>query len=49
MCLSTEGEILDSLSVGCSIIAETLLFGMKDGSNEGEGDAAGQETGVVSR
>lgn len=24
--------------MGCSRIAEILLFGMKDGSNEGEGD-----------
>lgn len=37
-CLSTGGEILDSLPVGYSMIGEILLFVMKDGSNEGEGD-----------
>lgn len=28
-------------------MGEILLFGMKDGTNEGEGDAVGQETDVV--
>lgn len=48
-CLSTGGEVFDSLPVGCFMTGEILLFGMKDGSDECEGDAVGQETGVVSR
>lgn len=28
---------------------DILLFGMKDGSHEGKGDALGQETAVASR
>lgn len=31
------------------MVGEILLLGMKDGTNEGEDDAAGQETDVVCR